>query len=74
MNIWELIEGLKKDEVMSRQLTLSQHTGASFPSSSQQVREKQKRMTNLLTRYQEGKLGLLQLIQGISRNLSYVNV
>jgi signal transduction protein with GAF and PtsI domain len=71
VNIWELIRGLMKDEIIARQLTLAEQAGASLPSSSQSVNTKHQRMINLLQRYQEGRLGLLDLIREISRNLSY---
>lgn len=56
---------------MARQRTMSEQAGAAYPASSQETIEKYPRVSNLLECYQRGQIGLLQLIQGIARNMSF---
>ena len=62
---------MKKDEIVARQMTLAEQTDADFPTSSQDTVQKYRRMTNLLDDCQNGALWLLQLVQGMARNLAY---
>jgi hypothetical protein len=71
VNIWALIDGLKQDEVLARQMTLAELAGAPYPETSHEVRKKHERITMLLDRYRNGRLGLLRLVQGLASNLNY---
>lgn len=70
-NVWQLIEALKKDEVLFRQKTLAEAARANYPTVSQDTRKKHDRMKVLLQRFETGSITILQLIQGLSRNTYY---
>lgn len=74
VDIWALIGALKQDEILGRQKTISEESGSQLPSLTRETADKYNRMRTLLERYSVGTIGLLQLIQGLSRSVTFVQI